>query len=111
MIAHIYVKTNDKYVSMLVSNDKGNIYYQKVIDSTELTGIQRCVSFIKHQLDYDKTEIYPDKLGKEILEDNYISHCNINPEIGKNPNEYAQTQCTNNLSIFLRWNFIKQKER
>ena len=96
MIAHIYVKTNDKYVSMLVSNDKGNIYY---------------VSFVKHQLDYDKTEIYPDKLGKEILEDDYISHCDINPEIGKNPNEYAQTQCINNLSIFLRWNFTKQKER
>lgn len=111
MIAQVYVKTSGEYVSMLVSNDKGNIYYQKVIDTTEMVGIQRCVSFVKHHLDYDKTEIYPDKLGKEVLEDEYISHCNIKPELGKNPNEYAQTQCGNNLSIFLRWNFTKSNER
>ena len=111
MIAHVYVKTSGEYVSMLVSNDKGNIYYQKVIDTTEMVGIQRCVSFVKHHLDYDKTEIYPDKLGKEVLEDEYISHCDIKPELGKNPNEHAQTQCSNNLSIFLRWNFKKSNER
>ena len=111
MIAQVYVKTSGEYVSMLVSNDKGNIYYQKVIDTTEMVGIQRCVSFVKHHLDYDKTEIYPDKLGKEVLEDEYISHCDIKPELGKNPNEYAQTQCSNNLSIFLRWNFTKSNER
>ena len=111
MIAQIYVKTNVGYTSMLVSNDKGNIYFQDVLDVQEITAIQRCASFVKHELDYDSTEIYPDTLGKEILEDSYIKYCQINATIGENPCEKSKKQCINNLSTYLRLNFGVRKER
>ena len=89
---------------MLVSNDKGTIYFQDVIDVPEITGIHRCASFVKHQLDADKTEIYTDKLGKEILNDVYLNYCKINHEWGENPCQKAQKQCESNLLIKMRWN-------
>jgi len=103
MIAQIYVKSTEDYTSMLVCNDKGNIYFQDVLDVPEITGIQRCVSFVKHQLDADTTEIYPDKLGKEVLDDTYIHFCNINTVWGENPCEKAKKQCASNLAVKLRW--------
>lgn len=103
MIAQIYVKSNEDYTSMLVCNDKGNIYFQDVLDVPEITGIQRCVSFVKHQLDADTTEIYPDKLNSDILDDAYIKYCKVKPEMGKNPLKKAQDECTKNLAIHLRW--------
>lgn len=113
MIAQIYVKTADDYTSVVVSNDKGNIYYQNVLEVPEITGIQRGVSFVKHQLDVDKTEIYPNKLKQdEILNDAYIRYCKINAEIGHNPNDEAKKRCIQNMQIHQRWNLSNlQKER
>lgn len=103
MLAQIYVKSTEDYTSMLVCNDKGTIYFQDVLDVPEITGIQRCVSFVKHNIDFDKTEIYPDKLGDEILDDTYIRYCKIKPEIGKNPLKSAKEACQRNLNQKLRW--------
>ena len=103
MIAQIYVKSNEDYTSMLVCNDKGTIYFQDVIDVPEITGIQRCVSFVKHHIDFDKTEIYPDKLGKEVLDDVYINYCKVKAVWGENPCLSAQTECARNLNQKLRW--------
>ena len=103
MIAQIYVKSNDDFTSMLVCNDKGTIYFQDVIDVPEITGIQRCVSFVKHHIDFDKTEIYPDKLGKEVLDDAYIRWCKVKPVIGENPCQKAQTECIRNFNQKIRW--------
>lgn len=103
MIAQIYVKSNDDFTSMLVCNDKGTVYFQDVLDVPEITGIQRCASFVKHQLDADKTEIYPDKLGKDILSDVYINYCKIKHCWGENPCLKAQKQCESNLSIKMRF--------
>lgn len=108
MIAQIYTKClNDDVTSILVA--KGNqVCFQDVIDTPELTGIQRGVSFVKHHLDTDKTEIYPDKLkGDQIMTDAYINYCKVNHVIGENPNEKALTQCQNNLSAHLRWNLTR----
>ena len=106
MIAQIYVKTiNDDVTSILVSNDKGNIYFQDVIDTPELTGIQRGVSFVKHQLDTDKTEIYPDKLkGGQIMKDVYINWCKVKQCIGENPNPDMVKECQRKLQQAQRWN-------
>jgi hypothetical protein len=107
MIVKIYVKSQEDVTSMLVTS-RGNVYFQDVLDVPEITGIQRCVSFIKHQLDADITEIYPDKLNPdEVLKDVYINYSKINHCIGENPNEKALTQCSNNLSAHLRWNFTR----
>lgn len=103
MIAQIYVKSNDDYTSMLVCNDKGIIYFQDVLDVPEITGIQRCVSFVKHHVNFDKTEIYPDKLDNKVLDDAYIRYCKVKPEMGKNPIKKAQDECAKNLAIHLRW--------
>jgi len=108
MIAQIYVKSQDDITSILVSNDKGSVYFQDVIDTPEITGIHRAVSFVKHQLPSDRTEIYPDKLkSEEIMKDAYINYCKVNHCIGENPNEKALTQCQNNLSAHLRWNLTR----
>lgn len=113
--AQIYTKClNDDVTSILVA--KGNqVYFQDVIDTPELTGIQRGVSFVKNHLEVDVTEIYPDEKQKEIyrlnhedlMKDAYINYCKVNHRIGENPNEKALTQCQNNLSAHLRWNFTR----
>ena len=105
MIAHIYTKTSGDYTSIVVSNDKGNVYFRDVMEVPELTGIQRGASFVKHQLDSERTEIYPDKLKKEEIEkDVYINYCKINAVVGENPNQEALQECVRNIQIYNRWN-------
>lgn len=113
MIAQIYVKNQEEYTSVVVSNDKGTIYFEDVLNTPEITGIQRGASFVKHQLYADKTEIYPDKLKQdEILNDAYIQYCKINAEIGHNPNKDTTERCLQNMQIHQRWNLSNlQKER
>lgn len=105
MIAQIYVKNEEDYTSIVVSNDRGTIYFKDVMEVPEITGIQRGASFVKHQLDSDKTEIYPDKLKKEEIEkDVYINYCKINAVVGANPNQNALQECVRNIQIHNRWN-------
>lgn len=113
MIAQIYVKNEEDYTSIVVSNDKGTIYFEDVMEVPEITGIQRGASFVKHQLDSDRTEIYPDKLKKEEIEkDVYINYCKINAVIGDKLNESAKQRCVQNMQIHQRWNISKlNKER
>ena len=111
MISQLYVKSNDNLTSLIISNDKGNIYYHKVLDSTEFAVIQRGASFIKHELDSDIVEMYLDKVKfEEITNDNYIKWCNISFVKGENPNQEIINQCLSNLSIYQRWNMMKGKE-
>lgn len=111
MIAQIYVKTNNDITSMVVSNDRGTIYFQDTLDVPEITAIQRCASFVKHELDQDVTEIYPDKLkAEEVLKDAYINYCRINAIKGDNPNEKALKQCETNLNVYNRWNMRGGRE-
>lgn len=113
MKAQIYVKSTDDYTSVVVSNDKGSVYFRDVLEVPELTGIQRGVSFVKHQLDADSTEIFPDKLNAdEVLKDTFINYCKVNAIAGTNRNETADKYCTTELQAFLRWHFTKpQKTR
>lgn len=111
MIAQIYTKTFGDYTSVIVSNTEGIIYFHDVIEVPEITGIHRAVSYVKHNLGSDKTEIYPDKLEiDDVLKDVYVNYCKINASAGKTPNEKIANQCSNNLNTFIRWNVIKEKE-
>lgn len=104
MITQIYTKTAGDYTSIVVSNDRGNLYFEDVLEVPELTGIQRGASFVKHHLDSDKTEIYPDKVSEsEIMNDAFIRVCRINPEMGNNPHKGAKKCCESNLQINQRW--------
>ena len=110
MIAQVYVKSLNDVTSMLVTS-RGNVYFQDVLDVPEITGIQRCVSFVKHRLDADITEIYPDKLNPEdVLKDAYINWCNVNAVQGANPEEKHLKQCKTNLLIYNRWNLNGGRE-
>lgn len=113
MKAQVYVKSDDENTSILVSGN-GNMYYLDVMDVPEITGIQRGVSFIKHQLNVDATEIYPDKLDiNDVLKDAYIRYCNINPVEGKEPDDKMVKMCSTQLQIHNRWlcRIINQKEK
>lgn len=103
MVAQIYVKCNDDYTSMLVC--KGDvIYFQDVLDVPEITGIQRGVSFVKHELDVDATEIYPDKLKiDDVLKDVYINYCRVGACKGENPNQKHIKACESALALVNRW--------
>jgi hypothetical protein len=110
MIVKIYVKSQEDVTSMLVTS-RGNVYFQDVLDVPEITGIQRCVSFIKHQLDADITEIYPDKLNPdEVLKDVYINWCKVNAVQGTNPEVKHLNLCKTNLLIYNRWNLNGGRE-
>lgn len=110
IIAKIYVKSQEDITSILVAS-KGNVYFQDVLDVPEITGIQRCVSFVKHQLAVDTTEIYPDKLNPEdVLKDAYINWCKVNAVQGTNPEEKHIKQCKTNLLIYNRWNLNGGRE-
>lgn len=104
MIAQVYVKSLNDVTSMVIAS-RGNVYFQDVLDVPEITGIQRCVSFVKHHLATDVTEIYPDKLKpEEVLKDAYINWCNVNAVQGHNPEEKHLNLCKTNLNVYNRWN-------
>lgn len=110
MIAQVYVKSLNDVTSMVVAS-RGNVYFQDVLDVPEITGIQRCVSFVKHQLDADITEIYPDKLNPdEVLKDVYINWCKVNAVQGTNPEGKHLNLCKTNLLIYNRWNLNGGRE-
>lgn len=110
MIAQVYVKSQEDVTSMVVAS-RGNVYFQDVLDVPEITGIQRCVSFVKHQLDADITEIYPDKLKPEdVLKDVYINWCKVNAVQGHNPEEKHLNLCKTNLNVYNRWNLNGGRE-
>lgn len=115
MIAQIYTKClNDDITSILVAKDN-QVYFQDVIDTPDLTGIQRGVSFVKNHLEVDTTEIYPDDKQKEIyrlkpddlMKDAYINYCRVNHCIGENPNPDMVKQCTMKLQQEIRWNLTR----
>lgn len=111
MKAQIYVKSTDDYTAVVVSNDKGSIYFRDVIEVPELTGIQRGASFVKHQLDAETTEIFTDKLNADdVLKDVYINWCKINAIKGAKRNEQADQRCTMELQTFLQWNTINKSK-
>lgn len=105
MIAQVHVKTTDDLTSILVGNTEGTIYYYDVIDIPELAGIQKGVSFVKHQLRTSKVEIYPDKLDNDtIMKDAYINYCKLNHCIGENPHPELVKRCNMTLATYIRWN-------
>jgi len=111
MIVQIYTKTDGMNTSILVARNN-TVYYKNVIDVSELTGIQRAVSFVRHELDADTTEIYPDKVDiKEVLKDEFVSHCGKNPVKGENPNEQMVKMCETDLQSHNRWNMKMLMER
>lgn len=104
MTAQIYVKSTEGLTSMLVAGNNGNVYFKDVLDVPEITGIQRCVSFVKHDLSVDGVEIYPDKLSAdEFMNDPYIKYCNVNHSLGRDPNPEMVKRCNSELSIYIRW--------
>lgn len=104
MIAQVYVKSDGDNTAILVARDN-TIYFNEVIDTPEITGIQRGVSFVKHNLDSDVTEIYTDKLNvDEVLNDVYINYCKVNAVRGENPNPKHVKAVASTLAVHNRWN-------
>ena len=104
MNAQIYVKSDETNTSIVVARGD-TLYFKRVIDVPEITGIQRGVSFVKHDLATDITEIFPDKLDvKEVLKDAYINYCDVNAVAGEKPNEKMLNLCKSELQIYNRWN-------
>lgn len=105
MIAQVYVKSDEDNTALIVARDN-TVYFQDVIDVPEITGIQRAVSFVKHHLDVDKTEIYTDKLNvDEVLKDVYINYCKVNVCKGNNPNPKMVKAAESSLAVHNRWCF------
>ena len=103
MIAQVYVKSDYDNTAIIVARGN-NVYFQEVLNVPEITGIQRGVSFVKHHLDVDKTEIYPDKLNvDDVLKDVYINYCRVNVCKGDNPNPKHLRACASCLAVFNRW--------
>lgn len=109
MIAQIYTKTlNNDISSVLICNDKGGVYFSDAMDTPEITVLQRGVSYVKNNLNADKTELYVDELDhNEVMKDAYINYCKVNHCIGENPNPDMIKQCTMKLQQELRWNFTR----
>ena len=115
-IAQVYVKRDEEndFTSIVVASN-GNCYFRDVLDVPEITGIQRGVSFVKHDLDADFTEIYPDKMDiNEVLQDAYIRYCKVHPIAGKSPNKEMKELCGYELQRhkYLRGiNYLKYRGR
>ena len=98
MKAQIYTQSdkNKDYTSLIVT--KGStVYFKDVLNTPELTAVQRGVSFVKHQLDVDTTEIYSNLTQEEIEKDVYINWCKVNAQAGKEPDEKMQKLCETEL--------------
>lgn len=108
MIAQIYSATDGKSTSVVVSNNKGDIYYHRQNTMSELMELRRAVAFVHYNLKVSQTELYPDKMDAfELVNDSYVQHCNIYPVVGDSPNEYAQKLCQQNLRTYNRWNILE----
>lgn len=104
MNIQVYVKSNEDITAIVVAN-QGTVYFRDVIEVPELAGIQRGVSFVKHHILADTTEIFPDKLNSDdVLNDAYIRYCKVNAVKGTEPNAKALKSCTTLLQAHLRWN-------
>ena len=68
MKAQIYTQSDkdQDYTSLIVAKG-GTVYFRKVMDTPEITAIQRGISFVKHQLDVDATEIYAQNVKPEEI--------------------------------------------
>lgn len=102
--AQIYTKPDkdEDYTSLVVAKG-GTVYFKDVINTPELTAIQRGVSFVKHQLDVDATEIYAQNVKpEEIKKDVYINWCKVNAIVGTEPDEKMQKLCETELSSTLQ---------
>lgn len=98
---------NEDYTSLLVVKGK-TVYFQDVMNTPELTAIQRGVSFVKHQLDVDATEIFSKKItAEQIAKDVYINWCKVNVVKGTEPDDEMLLKCSSEMQKFLRWNFNK----
>ena len=103
MIAQVYVKSDDDNTAIIVARGD-TIYFNQVLDVPEITGIQRGISFVKHELDADATEIYPDKLKiDDVLKDVYINYCQVGACKGENPNQKHIKACASALALVNRW--------
>ena len=110
MKAQIYVKTDGDNTTVVVARDS-NIYFNDTMDIPELTGIQRGVSFVRHELAADVVEVFTDKLDySEIEKDAYIRWCKVNIVKGETPNPVAQKTCETSLGVFNRWKFRGGRE-
>lgn len=101
---------NESYTSLIVAKC-GTVYFKDVLNTPELTAIQRGVSFVKHNLDVDATEIYSKKITAEDIEkDAYIRWCKVNAIKGVSPDDYMQKLCETELKIYNRWNLNGGRE-
>ena len=103
--AQIYTKPDkdEDYTSLIVAKG-GTIYFKDVLNTPELTAVQRGVSFVKHQLDVDATEIYSHLKPEEIEKDVYINWCKVNAVAGTEPDDKLKRICESELQAFQRWN-------
>ena len=100
MKAQIYVKSTEDNTSLVIGTDNGNAYYKKVLPYPEITAIQRGVSFVKHQLAVEATEIYPDKLNAdEVVKDAYIKFCKVNAVKGECPIDKFVNLCRSQFQV------------
>lgn len=104
MKAQIYTQSDkdQDYTSLIVAKG-GTVYFKDVLNTPELTAVQRGVSFVKHQLDVDKTEIYSHLKPEEIEKDVYINWCKVGAVIGTEPDEKMLNLCKSELQIHQRW--------
>ena len=98
MKAQIYTQSDkdQDYTSLIVAKG-GTVYFKDVLNTPELTAVQRGVSFVKHQLDVNTTEIYSNLKPEEIEKDVYINWCKVNAVVGTEPDEEMQKLCEKNL--------------
>ena len=108
--AQIYTQSDkDQDHTSLIVAKGGTVYFKDVLNTPELTAVQRGVSFVKHQLDVDTTEIYSHLKPEEIEKDVYINWCKVNAEVGIDPDEKMLNLCKSELQIHQRWNGGKQR--
>lgn len=111
-VALVYTYSNDDVTSILVANTKGTVYFSDVIDVPEITGIQRGVSFVKHHLSFDRTEIYPLMTDHKLIQnDAYINYCKVNHSVVEEPNWEIYKKCKQNFQIHNRWNIKNEISR
>ena len=103
--AQIYTQSDkdQDYTSLIVAKN-GTVYFKDVLNTPELTAVQRGVSFVKHQLDVDTTEIYSHLKPEEIEKDVYINWCKVNAVVGTESDDKLKRICKSELQAFQRWN-------
>lgn len=110
-MVYIYSKSDkeNKHVSVLIADKDYKLYYIDAFESSELMGVRRAMSYVKHNISTkSSTIVFTDNLDVNSLKDDeYIKHLNLPFKTEESlRNKGLERVCYQRLQQGFRWDLF-----